>query len=43
MGALLGHASLDEQAKVRAELEGVCFLQSSKNAYELSVEISKLI
>ena len=40
---LTENAALDEQAKVRAELEGVCFLQSSKNAYELSVEISKLI
>lgn len=36
-------ASLDEQAKQKAELQGVTFLQSEKNAYELSVEISKLI
>lgn len=40
---LTENASLDEQAKDKAELQGVCFLQSSKNAYELSVEISKLI
>ena len=40
---LTENASLDEQAKNKAELQGVCFLQSEKNAYELSVEISKLI
>ena len=40
---LTENASLDEQAKDKAELQGVCFLQSEKNAYELSVEISKLI
>ncbi len=36
-------ASLDEQAQAKAELQGVCFLQSDKNAYELAVEISKII
>ncbi len=40
---LTENAPLDEQAKIKAELQGVTFLQSSKNAYELSVEISKLI
>ena len=40
---LTENASLDEQAKDKAELQGICFLQSEKNAYELSVEISKLI
>ena len=40
---LTENASLDEQAKNKAELQDVCFLQSEKNAYELSVEISKLI
>ena len=40
---LTENASLDEQAKNKAELQGVCFLQSDKNAYELAVEISKLI
>lgn len=40
---LTENASLDEQAKDKAELQGVCILQSEKNAYELSVEISKLI
>ena len=40
---LTENAALDEQAKNKAELQGVCFLQSEKNAYELSVEISKLI
>ena len=40
---LTENASLDEQAKIKAEMQGVCFLQSDKNAYELSVEISKII
>ena len=40
---LTENASLDEQAKLKAELQGVCFMQSEKNAYELAVEISKLI
>ena len=40
---LTENASLDEQAKDKAELQGVCILQSEKNAYELSVEISKII
>lgn len=40
---LTENASLDEQAKDKAELQGVCILQSEKNAYELSVEISKVI
>ncbi len=40
---LTENAALDEQAKVKAEMQGVCFLQSSKNAYELAVEISELI
>lgn len=40
---LTENASLDEQAKARAEMQGVCFLQSDENAYELAVEISKII
>ena len=40
---LTENAALDEQAKTKAEMQGVCFLQSSKNAYELAVEISELI
>ena len=40
---LTENASLDEQAKIKAEIQGVCFLQSDKNAYELAVEISKII
>ena len=40
---LTENASLDEQAKQKAQMQGVCFLQSEKNAYELAVEISKLI
>ena len=40
---LTENASLDEQAKNKAELQGVCFLQSEKNACELAVEISELI
>lgn len=40
---LTENASLDEQAQVKAEMQGVCFLQSDKNAYDLAVEISKII
>lgn len=40
---LTENASLDDQAKLKAEMQGVCFLQSEKNAYELAVEISRLI
>ena len=40
---LTENAALDEQAKIKADLQGVCFLQSEKNAYELAVEISKII
>ncbi len=40
---LTENASLDEQAKAKAEMQGICFLQSEKNAYELAVEISKII
>ncbi len=40
---LTENASLDEQAKAKAITQGVTILQSEKNAYELSVEISKLI
>lgn len=40
---LTENAPLDEQARQKAELQGVTFLSSSKNAYELSCEISKLI
>ncbi len=40
---LTENAALDEQAKQKAELQGVTFLQSDKNAYELSVAISKLL
>ena len=40
---LTENAVLDEQARAKAEMQGVCFLQSDKNAYELSVEISKII
>ena len=40
---LTENAPLDEDAKTRALQQGVCFLQSEKNSYELSVEISKLI
>lgn len=37
------NASLDEAAKEKATKQGVTFLQSEKDAYELSVLISKLI
>lgn len=40
---LTENASLDEQAKAKAELQGVTILSTDKSAYELSVEISKLI
>ena len=40
---LTENAPLDEQAKQKAEMQGVCFLQSEKNAYELAVEISEII
>lgn len=40
---LTENAPLDEQAKNKAEEQGVTILQSEKNAYELSVEVSKLI
>ncbi len=36
-------SALDEDAKIRALQQGVTVLQSDKNAYELSVLISKLI
>ena len=34
---------LDDTAKEKALQQGITFLSSEKNAYELSVEISKLI
>ncbi|MBQ4349480.1 MAG: hypothetical protein IKB94_06650 [Clostridia bacterium] len=40
---LTENAALDEQAKQKAELQGITFLQSGKNAYELSVAVSKLL
>ncbi len=40
---LTENAVLDEEAKTRAQMQGVTILQSDKNAYELSVLISKLI
>ena len=40
---LTDKAPLDEEAKNKAELQGVTVLRSEKSAYELSVEISKLI
>ena len=40
---LTENAPLDDAAKIKAEAQGVCFLQSDKNAYELSVEISEIL
>ena len=40
---LTENAALDDAAKQKAEMQGVCFLQSEKNAYDLAVEISKII
>ena len=36
-------AALDEDAKKRAQEQGVCILTTSKNAYALASEISKII
>lgn len=40
---LTDKAALDDEAKNKAELQCVTVLRSEKSAYELSVEISKLI
>lgn len=40
---LTDKAALDDEAKNKAEIQGVTVLRSEKSAYELSVEISKLI
>lgn len=40
---LTENASLDENAKERAAIEGVSILRSEKNAYELAAELSKVI
>lgn len=40
---LTENSALDEDAKMRAEQQGVTILRSDKNAYELSVLISKLL
>lgn len=40
---LTENAALDDVALQKAELQGVTFLRSDKNAYELSVAISKLL
>lgn len=40
---LTENSPLDDVAKEKAVQQGVTFLSSDKNAYELSVEISKLI
>ncbi len=40
---LTDKAALDDEARVKAEIQGVTVLRSEKTAYELSVEISKLI
>ena len=40
---LTENSALDEDAKEKAIQQGVTILRSSKNAYELSVLISKLI
>lgn len=40
---LTENASLDENARERAVLEGVSILQSEKNAYQLSAELSALL
>ena len=40
---LTENAALDDVALQKAELQDVTFLRSDKNAYELSVAISKLL
>ena len=40
---LTDKAALDDEAKNKAELQGVTVLRSEMSAYELSVEISRLI
>ncbi len=40
---LTENAALDDTAKIKAEAQGVTILRSEKDAYQLSVEISKLI
>ena len=40
---LTDKAALDDEAKIKADMQGVTILRSEKSAYELSVEISKLI
>lgn len=40
---LTENSPLDDAAREKALQQGVTFLSSDKNAYELSVEISKLI
>jgi len=37
------NAPLDEDARKRAEENGIAILQSEKNAYRLAVEVSKLL
>lgn len=40
---LTENSALDEDARLRAEQQGVTILRSEKNAYELSVLISRLL
>lgn len=40
---LTDSAALDDAAKIKAESQGVTIFKSEKSAYQLSVEISKLI
>lgn len=40
---LCENAPLDDDAKQRAELQGINILQSERNAYTLSLELGKLI
>ena len=40
---LTENAALDDDAKARAEMQGINILQSEKNAYQLAVELGKLI
>ena len=40
---LTENSALDDEAKQRADMQGITILRSDKNAYELSVLISQLL
>lgn len=40
---LCENASLDENAKARAEIQGVCILSSEENAYTLAAKLGEIL